>query len=166
MTPPAASELRTTPVNLPHGAHPAAHSAAHAYHPTSALGSAFTMGGQSAAFGLVAGALRNVLAGHNAGLLVPIGTFAAVGGAYAFTESMVANERESSDAVSVASGACASGFLLGLTARSLPVAVGACGLMGAAAGMAKYTNALKGRSTPKDGSFFKPTAAVEIVKSQ
>ncbi|KAJ7071087.1 hypothetical protein C8F01DRAFT_1109071 [Mycena amicta] len=147
---------------------PSTHAAHGGYHAVSALGNAFTFGGQSAIVGFVAAGLRNALAGRNAGFVLPVGAFAAVGAAYAFTESVVANQREASDPISVASGACAAGFLLGVGARSLPLAVGTCSIMAAVAGTHKYTNGMNTRNSKPDSekSFFKPSAVVESVKRQ
>ncbi|KAF7306876.1 hypothetical protein MIND_00480000 [Mycena indigotica] len=143
------------------------HSSHGTYHPSSALGNAFTFGGQSAIVGVVAAGLRNSLAGRNAGFALPIGAFAAVGATYAFTEAVVANQREASDTTSVASGACAAGFLLGLGVRSIPVAVGTCSLMAAAAGLQKYTNGMNTRhSQDTEKSFFKPSAVVESIRRE
>ena len=43
---------------------------------------------------------------------------AAMGAAFAFTESFVANERRKDDALNGAAGGCAAGFLAGIRCRS------------------------------------------------
>lgn len=79
-----------------------------------------------------------------------------MGATFAFTEAAVANYREKDDAINGASGACAAGFLAGIrgaysvrvqqrnlsqimsSARSLPMAVASCAVMGAAMGTFDY----------------------------
>ncbi|KAJ6621685.1 hypothetical protein B0H10DRAFT_1789498 [Mycena sp. CBHHK59/15] len=138
------------------------------YHPKPAIQNALTVGGQSALAGAFVAALRNALAGRNVGFLTPIGAFTAVGATFALTESVVANQRQADDPLNGASGACAAGFLLGLRARSLPMAVGTCAIMGGMLGMYDYTGGLKAEESSKPPgakSFFKPTAIVEASKS-
>ncbi|KAJ7634248.1 hypothetical protein DFH06DRAFT_1100813 [Mycena polygramma] len=132
------------------------------------LQNAFLMGGQSAIAGAFVAGLRNALVGRNAGFLVPIGVFTAVGATFAVTDSVVANQRQADDAISAASGACAAGFLLGVGTRSLPMAIGTCSIMSGVMGLYKYTNG-KGARSPKpavEKSFFKPTAVIEAVKRE
>ncbi|KAJ7225568.1 hypothetical protein GGX14DRAFT_421225, partial [Mycena pura] len=135
---------------------------------TSALQNAFRLGGQSAIAGAIVAGLRNALVGRNAGVLAPIGIFTAVGATYGMTESLVANHRQTNDPLNPASGACAAGFLLGLGARSLPMAVGTCAIMGGMAGMYNYTNGMAARNLKPTGEkhFFKPTAVVEAMKRE
>lgn len=74
-----------------------------------------------------------------------------MGATFAATESIVANQREKQDALNGVAGGCAAGFLAGLrgaqpphfpvhivlifsTARSLPIAVASCAVIGAAVG--------------------------------
>lgn len=128
---------------------------------------------------------------------------AAVGASFAFTESVVANQRQTDDAISAASGgissrvysfqanppvpgACAAGFLLGisgrrrnlliipllihgLAARSLPMAVGACSVMAGFTGLHKYNGGMQQHQpdpAAEKKSFFKPTAIVEATKRE
>jgi len=63
-----------------------------------------------------------------------IGFFAAMGATFAFTDSYVANLRQTDDALNGAAGGCAAGFLAGIRARSIPVAVASCAVMGALVG--------------------------------
>jgi len=67
-----------------------------------------------------------------------------MGATFALTESVVANQRHTDDAVNGAAGACAAGFLAGLRARSLPMAVGSCVVLGAAMGTYDYSGQLTG----------------------
>ncbi|KAF7347879.1 NdufA11 NADH dehydrogenase subunit [Mycena venus] len=138
------------------------------YQEKPSLQNAFLLGGQSAIVGAITAGLRNALSGRNRGFLAPIGLFTAVGATFAMTESVVANQRQTDDAISAASGACAAGFLLGLSTRSLPMAIGTCGMMGGVMGMYKYTNGMGARSSnpAEKKSFFKPSAIVEAVKHE
>ncbi|KAJ6519763.1 hypothetical protein C8R45DRAFT_952638 [Mycena sanguinolenta] len=138
------------------------------YQSKSSIQNTFLLGGQSAIAGAVAAGLRNALSGRNAGFLAPVGLFAAVGASFAMTESMVANHREADDPISAASGACAAGFLLGISTRSLPMALGTCSVMSGVMGMYKYTNGMGTRNPnpAAEQKFFKPTAVVEAVKHQ
>lgn len=100
-----------------------------------------------------------------------------MGFTFAFTESLVANERQKSDPISSATGACAAGFLAGVrstlydfirisqsnsihAARSLPTAVGSCVVLGAAVGAFDFAGTLSGAHGPsleeKRKKFFKP----------
>ncbi|KAJ7783725.1 hypothetical protein DFH07DRAFT_726834 [Mycena maculata] len=132
------------------------------YHEKPALDNALRLGSQSAIAGLLFAGLRNALAGKSAGFVGPIGLFTAVGATFAMTESVVANQRQTNDAINGASGACASGFLLGLRTGSLPMAVGTCALMGGMMGLYDYTTG--GKPEPQK-RFFKPTAVVEAIKA-
>jgi hypothetical protein len=87
---------------------------------------------------------------------------AAMGAMFAFTESVVANERETDDAWNGAAGGCAAGFLAGIrgylnidrafawpidficAARSLPVAIASCAIVGGAVGAFDYAGHLSG----------------------
>ena len=74
-----------------------------------------------------------------------------MGATFAATESIVANQREKQDALNGVAGGCAAGFLAGLrgtqpphplvrfvlifsAARSLPIAVASCAVIGTAVG--------------------------------
>jgi hypothetical protein len=74
-----------------------------------------------------------------------------MGATFAATESVVANQREKQDALNGVAGGCAAGFLAGIrgvhhhvfkyrfvlifsVARSLPIAVASCAVIGAAVG--------------------------------
>lgn len=81
-----------------------------------------------------------------------------MGATFALTESVVANTREKDDALNGVAGGCAAGFLAGirgtfrltlealqahsslrqLSARSLPMAVASCAVLGAAVGTFDY----------------------------
>ena len=85
-------------------------------------------------------------------------TTAAMGATFALTDSVVANMREKDDALNGVAGGCAAGFLagirgastaiwLGITqflslpyslARSIPMAVASCAVLGAAVGTFDY----------------------------
>jgi hypothetical protein len=88
-----------------------------------------------------------------------------MGATFSLTESVVANQRQKDDAVNGAVGGCAAGFLAGLRgsfvcllnavvtstlspiARSLPVAVASCAIIGGAMGIFDYSGALTGDET-------------------
>ncbi|KAJ7630884.1 hypothetical protein FB45DRAFT_916823 [Roridomyces roridus] len=134
------------------------------YQSKDSIGNAMRLGGQSAIAGVIFAGLRNALSGRNAGFLLPIGLFTAVGTTFAWTEAVVANKREVNDEINGAAGACAAGFLLGLRKGSLPMAVGTCAVMGGMMGLLDATTA-GGRKPSSDKPFFKPTAVVEAVKA-
>ncbi|KAJ6604595.1 hypothetical protein DFH09DRAFT_1354317 [Mycena vulgaris] len=139
--------------------------ASSAYRQKPSLENAFRLGGQSAIAGLLLTGLRNALAGRNTGFLTTMGVFAAVGGTFAMTESVVANQRQTDDALNGAAGACAAGFLLGLRVRSLPLAVGSCSIMGGMMGLYDYSSGSRRPASAAQSTFFKPTAVVEAGKS-
>ncbi|KAL1411699.1 hypothetical protein Q8F55_002665 [Vanrija albida] len=106
---------------------------AHLYHqhPTIQVAARVTL--QSAGVGLLVSAVQNALDKHDRGAMGvvtrtggTIGFFAAMGFAFSFTQSFVANTRETDDALNGAAGGCAAGFVAGVRARSLPIAFGAC----------------------------------------
>ncbi|KAG8928749.1 hypothetical protein FRC03_005553 [Tulasnella sp. 419] len=108
-----------------------------AYVPKPALTNAATVGLQSGAVGLVISAVQNALSTHNAGAAGvltrtggTIGIFAAMGATFAFADGVSANIREKDDHINGFVGGCSAGLLAGLRARSIPVAVGSCALMG------------------------------------
>ncbi|KAH7913008.1 hypothetical protein BJ138DRAFT_1147044 [Hygrophoropsis aurantiaca] len=139
-----------------------------AYEPKSSLRNASTIGLQAGLVGAFVSAVQNALGSHSAGaagILTrsggTIGTFAAMGATFAFTEAVVANQREKNDALNGVAGGCAAGFLAGLRARSLPVAVASCAVVGAAMGTFDYAGEIAGQSKEekeeKRRKFFKPT---------
>ncbi|KAG2369377.1 NADH dehydrogenase 1 alpha subcomplex [Suillus spraguei] len=138
-----------------------------AFEPKPALRNAATIGLQAGIVGAFVSAVQNALGSHSrgaAGFLTrsggTIGTFAAMGAAFAFTESAVANQRETNDALNGIAGGCAAGFLAGLKSRSIPVALGSCAVIGAAMGTFDYAGEIAGRSKEqkeeKRKKFFKP----------
>jgi len=137
------------------------------YEPTPSLKNATTVGLQAGIVGAFVSAAQNALGSHSSGATGfltrsggTIGTFAAMGAAFAMTESVVANQREKKDALNGVAGGCAAGFLAGLRAHSLPVAVASCAVVGAAVGTFDYAGDLAGRSKEekeeKRREFFKP----------
>ncbi|KAL7419993.1 hypothetical protein Q5752_004956 [Cryptotrichosporon argae] len=115
-------------------ASPAEHAHAFHAHPSVAVASKVTL--QSAGVGLLVSSVQNALEKHDrgaAGVLTrtggTIGFFAAMGFAFSLTHSVVANVRETDDALNGAAGGCAAGFVAGLRAKSLPMAVGSCAAM-------------------------------------
>lgn len=91
-----------------------------------------------------------------------------MGATFAFTETAVANSRETNDPLNGAAGGCAAGFLAGIRgtsnvgnacaiihaslglARSLPMAVAGCAAVGAAVGGFDYSGQLAGQTaTPE-----------------
>ncbi|OCH96081.1 hypothetical protein OBBRIDRAFT_361625 [Obba rivulosa] len=104
------------------------------------------VGLQAAAVGTFVSAIQNALGQHShgaSGILTrsggTIGFFAAMGATFALTESTVANYRERDDPLNGAAGACAAGFLAGIRARSLPMAVASCAVLGTIMGTYDYT---------------------------
>ncbi|KAJ8702524.1 hypothetical protein PTI98_001232 [Pleurotus ostreatus] len=119
--------------------------------PKTPIKHAATIGLQAGAVGVFVSAIQNALDKHSrgaSGFLTrtggTIGFFAAMGATFAFTEAAVANQRQRDDLINGAAGACAAGFLAGLRARSLPMAVGSCAIMGAAMGTFDYAGSLTG----------------------
>lgn len=92
---------------------------------------------------------------------------AAMGAAFALTETAVANSREKTDPLNGVAGGCAAGFLAGVrgvhkslsfivssnlrqlyySARSLPMAVAGCAAVGAAMGAFDYSGELAGQTS-------------------
>jgi len=72
--------------------------------------------------------------------------FAAMGATFAFTETAVANQRQKNDPLNGMAGGCAAGFLAGIRARSLPIAVAGCAAVGAAVGGFDYSGQLAGQT--------------------
>ncbi|EGO01943.1 NADH dehydrogenase 1 alpha subcomplex [Serpula lacrymans var. lacrymans S7.3] len=137
------------------------------YEPTSSVKNAATVGFQAGMVGAFVSAVQNALGSHSSGATGfltrsggTIGTFAAMGAAFAMTESVVANQREKKDALNGVAGGCAAGFLAGIRTRSLPIAVASCAVVGAAMGTFDYAGDLAGRSKEekeeKRREFFKP----------
>ncbi|KAH9944302.1 uncharacterized protein BXZ73DRAFT_96792 [Epithele typhae] len=115
------------------------------FEPKPAVSYGFAAGVQGAGVGALVSAVQNALGKHSsgaAGFLTRTGGtiafFAAMGATYATTESFVANAREVDDPLNGAAGACAAGFLAGLRARSLPVALASCAVLGTAIGTVDY----------------------------
>ncbi|KAI0348558.1 hypothetical protein BDW22DRAFT_1350796, partial [Trametopsis cervina] len=116
-----------------------------AYDPKPSLRYASMVALQGAGVGAVVSATQNAFGNHKNGALGvltrtggTIGFFAAMGATFAFTESVVANQRQKDDALNGAAGGCAAGFLAGIRARSLPMAVATCAVLGAAIGTFDY----------------------------
>ncbi|PFH54417.1 hypothetical protein AMATHDRAFT_3 [Amanita thiersii Skay4041] len=139
------------------------------YDPKPTLHYAAKVGLQAGIIGAFVSAIQNALGTHSHGAAGfatrtggTIGFFAAMGATFAFTESFVANQRQKNDAINGAVGACTAGFLAGLRgighayhfvlpamaelcpARSIPMAVGSCVIMGAAMGTFDYSGQLAG----------------------
>lgn len=94
--------------------------------------------------------------------------------AFAFTDAAVANQRQKDDELNGVAGGCAAGFLAGLrgmyilhnspspsddgncylSARSLPLAISSCAVIGAAIGTLEYA-----------GDFRKPAAPLEARRA-
>ncbi|KAI0639492.1 hypothetical protein C8Q77DRAFT_1081586 [Trametes polyzona] len=115
------------------------------YEPKPSLQYASAVGIQAAGVGALVSAVQNALGTHSSGAAGfftrtggTIGFFAAMGATFALTESVVANQRQTDDALNGAAGGCAAGFLAGIRARSLPVAVASCAVLGTAIGTLDY----------------------------
>jgi len=140
------------------------------FQPRATLRYTSAVGIQAACVGAVVSAVQNALSSHNHGAFGvftrtggTIGFFGAMGATFALTESVVANTREKDDALNGAAGGCAAGFLAGIRARSLPVAVIGCTVLGAAVGTFDYggKNIAGGGSLSQEekrNNFFKPTS--------
>ncbi|KAI0825044.1 hypothetical protein BC628DRAFT_1321051 [Trametes gibbosa] len=116
-----------------------------AYEPKASLQYASAVGLQAAGVGALVSAVQNALGSHSSGAAGiftrtggTIGFFAAMGATFALTESVVANQRQTDDALNGAAGGCAAGFLAGIRARSLPMAVASCAVLGTAIGTLDY----------------------------
>ncbi|KDR84927.1 hypothetical protein GALMADRAFT_233397 [Galerina marginata CBS 339.88] len=123
----------------------------------SPLQEAARIGLQGGVVGLVLSSIQNALGTHSYGAMGvltrtggTIGFFAAMGATFKFTETFVANERQKSDALNGAAGGCAAGFLAGVRARSIPMALGGCILLGGAIATFDYSGQLGGDSTTKE----------------
>lgn len=113
-----------------------------------------------------------------------------MGFTFAFTESFIANQRQKNDPINGATGACAAGFLAGVrctfiepspplpfriliyqrfTARSLPMAIGGCAVLGAVMGAYDYAGQLAGEPgltiEEKRKRFFKPGTPIPGMPS-
>ncbi|GBE78011.1 hypothetical protein BKA93DRAFT_814267 [Sparassis latifolia] len=115
------------------------------YEPKPTLQYTSIIGLQAAGVGAFVSAIQNALGTHTRGAAGfftrsggTIGIFGAMGATFAFTEAAIANQREKDDALNGAAGACAAGFLAGVRARSLPMAVASCAVMGTAMGAFDY----------------------------
>ncbi|KAG6842261.1 hypothetical protein C0991_000231 [Blastosporella zonata] len=124
-----------------------------AYDPKPTLKYASVIGLQAGAVGVFVSAIQNALGSHSAGAMGfvtrtggTIALFAGMGATFALTESLVANQRRKDDHVNGAAGACAAGFLAGIRARSIPMAVGGCVVLGAAMGTFDYSGQLSGEA--------------------
>jgi len=111
------------------------------FEPRPTIQYAATVGMQAALVGAFVSSVQNALGTHSrgaSGFLTrtggTIGFFAAMGATFAATESIVANQRETQDSLNGVAGGCAAGFLAGIRARSLPIAVASCAVIGAAVG--------------------------------
>jgi hypothetical protein len=72
-----------------------------------------------------------------------------MGATFAFTEAVVANQRETDDALNGLAGGCAAGFLAGIRTRSLPIAVGSCAVIGGAMATFDYAGQIIGETEEK-----------------
>ncbi|KAL4069660.1 hypothetical protein V8B97DRAFT_1968542 [Scleroderma yunnanense] len=136
------------------------------YQSKSPIRDATTVAYQAAAAGALVSVLQNALSSHKAGAFGvltrtggTIGTFAAMGAAFAFTEATVANQRQKDDAINGAIGGCAAGFLAGIRTRSLPMALASSAVVGIAMGTFDYAGQLVGEhkevKEEKQKKFFK-----------
>ncbi|KAE9408153.1 hypothetical protein BT96DRAFT_1013623 [Gymnopus androsaceus JB14] len=142
------------------------------FEPKPALNNASMLGLQAGAFGLVWSTLQNALGQHSsgaAGVFTRTGGtitfFAAMGAVFSFTKDTVANVRSKDDAYNGAAGGCAAGFLAGIRARSLPMAIGGCAFLGttlAALDMSgQFTGGEKIMSDDQRSRFFKKAIRFE-----
>jgi len=108
---------------------------------------AFNVALQAGGVGVVVAAIDNAVSSHNRGgwgVLTrsgnTIGFLAAMGATFALTDSWVANIRRKDDHLNGVAAGCAAGFLAGIRARSLPMAVSSCAILGASVGVYDYTS--------------------------
>jgi len=127
------------------------------YEPRPTLKYASIVGLQAGLVGLVVSTVQNALGTHNRGAVGvltrsggTVGFFAAMGATFAFTESAVANSRQKDDYLNGAAGGCAAGFLAGIRAKSLPVAVASCAVIGTAMGVFDAAGKLSGEHRERD----------------
>ncbi|PPQ97061.1 hypothetical protein CVT26_001243 [Gymnopilus dilepis] len=134
------------------------------------------IGLQAGVVGFVLSSIQNALGTHSHGAMGvvtrtggTIGFFAAMGATFKFTETFVANQRRTTDALNGAAGGCAAGFLAGIRSRSLPMALGGCVLLGGAIGGFDYAGTLTGTSESKEEKrkrFFKQPKPLEETPSE
>ncbi|KAJ8083965.1 hypothetical protein PQX77_007246 [Marasmius sp. AFHP31] len=124
-----------------------------AFEPKATLERTTVWGLKTGAVGVIYSTLQNALGQHSsgaAGVFTRTGGtitfFAAMGATFAFTESFVANQRQTDDALNAAAGGCAAGFLAGIRARSLPTAVAACAVGGVTMGLFERAGKFTGDS--------------------
>jgi len=122
------------------------------------------VGLQGGGVGVLVASVQNALEHHNRGAMGiltrsggTIGFFAAMGATFAFTDSYVANLRAKEDALNGAAGGCAAGLLAGARARSIPLAVASCAVLGAMVG----TFDAAGRNLTGDGREAEPRLSRE-----
>ncbi|MBW0462677.1 hypothetical protein O181_002392 [Austropuccinia psidii MF-1] len=111
----------------------------------SALGTATTFGTYTGLAGTIVAAIKHgVITPTEAhkgylGNILKLGAMtAAVGFTYGGVSQFVASVRQESDPWNAAAGGCASGFLVGLRAGQLPLALGQCFIFGSAAAGVNY----------------------------
>jgi len=149
------------------------------YEHKSGFGYATRVGVQAGGVGVLMASLQRIigppLMPHDSGFWSVagrnLGFFAAMGVTFAFTETVVANQRQKNDPLNGMAGGCAAGFLAGIRARSLPMAVGGCAAVGAAVGAFDYSGQLAGQTASpekreeKRRQFFKqPRRAAESTE--
>ncbi|KAG5724653.1 NADH-ubiquinone oxidoreductase 21.3 kDa subunit [Termitomyces sp. T112] len=148
------------------------------YSPKPSLKYASAIGLQAGAVGVFVSAIQNALGSHSNGAMGfitrtggTIALFAGMGATFALTESIVANQRRKDDPLNGAAGACAAGFLAGIRARSIPMALGGCVVLGTTMGVFDYSGQLAGEpgitQEERRRRFFKqpsPKSSVEAIE--
>ncbi|KAL1748453.1 hypothetical protein HDZ31DRAFT_71516 [Schizophyllum fasciatum] len=129
-------------------------SADNGFEPKSTLEHAGKAALQGVAVGTVMSGVQNALQHHSHGAMgiftrtgSTIGFFAAMGATFAATEAYVGNVRKRHDYWNGVAGGCAAGFLAGVRARSIPIALAASAGLGAMIGLFDYTAGISGEPT-------------------
>jgi len=144
------------------------------YEPKPALRNAGVAGFQVGGAGLLVSAVQNALESHGSGAWGVFtrtgGTvtfFATMGATFGFTDAFVANIRETDDALNGAAGGCATGFVAGLRARSLPMAVISCASIATLVGaFDAFGSSLKGDGRNRDTAEMKEWRRRQFFKEK
>ncbi|KAK0564375.1 hypothetical protein OC861_004315 [Tilletia horrida] len=140
-----------------------------AYEGKDAFGAGVSGALQAGAAGLLVSSVQNALQTHNAGAMgvftrtgSTIAIMAAMGGTFAYADSLTANIRESNDALNAAAGGCAAGLVMGASSRSAPTMLFGCLGLGALMG----TFQAAGKNLAGPFSAVQPVEAIPIAPKE
>ncbi|GAA93585.1 uncharacterized protein L969DRAFT_95769 [Mixia osmundae IAM 14324] len=115
------------------------------FHEQSPFANGVKMGLSSAVVGTMVSAIQNSIGRHSQGAMgvftrsgTTIGLFGAMGFTFAFMDARLANFREIEDPLNSAFGACAAGFLGGISKGGLASGISGCAVGGALLGTFGY----------------------------